>query len=122
MEDDSALEYIRSITRRVQRIDARLEEHVTQMCNLVTGLGLLAAAYQNESTRNHLKDIYWSLKLHLLFHLGEQAATEHPNLRELGNHLHLTEEELAHLPNETHAHDPGSIFLQIVSRYLTKVF
>ena len=122
MEDDSALEYIRSITRRVQRIDARLEEHVTQMCNLVTGLGLLAAAYQNESTRNHLKDIYWSLKLHLLFHLGEQAATEHSNLRELGNHLHLTEQELAHLPNETHAHDPGSIFLQIVSRYLTKVF
>ncbi|XP_068701033.1 uncharacterized protein [Montipora foliosa] len=118
MEGDSALEYIRSITRRVQRIDANLEEYVTQMCkmcNPVTGLKLPAAAYQNESTRNHLKDIYWSLKLHLLFHLGEQAATEHPNLRELGNHLHLTEEELAHLPNETHAHDPGSIFLQIVS-------
>ncbi|XP_068702689.1 uncharacterized protein [Montipora foliosa] len=83
------------------------------MCNLV--LKLPTAAYRNESTRNHLKVIYWSLKLHLLFHLGEEAATEHPDLRDLGNHLHLTEEELARLPNETHAHDPGSIFLQIVS-------
>ncbi|XP_068702647.1 uncharacterized protein [Montipora foliosa] len=115
MEEDSALEYIRSITRRMQRIEARLEEDVTQMCNLVTGLELPEAAYQNESTGNHLKDIYWSLKLHLSFHLGEEAAKEHPELKALGSRLQLTAKQLADLPDETFAHDPGSIFLKIVS-------
>ncbi|XP_068702665.1 uncharacterized protein [Montipora foliosa] len=118
MEDDSALEYIQyiqSIANRVQFIERKLKKHVTQMCNLVTELELPDAAYQNESTGNHLKDIYWSLKLHLLFHLGEEAATKHPELNDLGSRLQLTEEQLAHLPDETSARDPGSIFLKIVS-------
>ena len=82
MEDDSPLEYIRSITKRVQRIDARMEDDVTQMCNLV--FELPTAAYRNESTRNDLKVIILELETSSSLSPWRRGSDRAPRLQGFG--------------------------------------
>ena len=63
--------------------------------------------------------IYWSLKLHITFHIGEERALQHEELRNLGSFIKLTSELLKKLPGEEHAVDPGSEVLEIVSTQIS---
>ena len=107
--------YIREVVKGVQRIENRLEDHVIVMCELLYQLIEVYADSLDASTKRQFADIYWSLKLHLLFHLGADTARNLYELKMLGRLLKLTDEELNKLPNEERAIDPGSKLLEIVS-------
>lgn len=60
--------------------------------------------------------IYWSLKLHLAFHCGNNSVLGHEKLRQLG--LCFKSEELDKVPGEEDAVDPVSKVVEIVSNQL----
>ena len=107
--------YIHEVVKGVQRIENRLEDDVIVMCELLYQLIEVYADRLDEKTKRKFADIYWSLKLHLLFHLGADTARNLLELKMLGSLLKLTDEELNTLPNEERAIDPGSKLLEIVS-------
>lgn len=118
MDDD-----VRQIARRSQRLRSRVEKDVDKVCQILMTLDEECRHRNSEdlpeslkaSLRKHFRDIYWSLKLHLLFHLGESNADS--KLQNVG-HLHmvaLTDEEMSKLPDQKHATDPGSKLMEIVS-------
>lgn len=124
MTDEEAIqEIVTGITNRRRS----LERDVDQMCVLLLHLRTL---FKNHSETNlklgycrKLFDdgclaIYWSLKLHLALHCGNDHASGHENLREVGRSLNV--KELDEVPVEEHAVDPGSKVLEIVStRFLS---
>lgn len=118
-EREDPVRYIREILGRIQFLEGTLEDHVDAMCQLLQQEAMVAIPNVPEdrqlSSKTHLKDIYWSLKLHLLFHVGEDAANHHANLRRLGANLGLGEEELNKLPGPERAIDPGTKFLEFLS-------
>ena len=102
-----------------------MEEDVSGVCQLLKALDEKCRPRENEelpesfkaSLRKHFRDIYWSLKLHLLFHLGVGESNADSELQIVGR-LHmvdLTDEEMGELPDQRHAIDPGSKFIEIVS-------
>ena len=107
--------YVHEVAKGVQRIENRLEDDVIKMCKALYQPIEDYADRLNESTKRQFADIYWSLKLHLLFHLGADSARNLYELKRLGRLLKLTDEELNKLPNEECAIDPGSKLLEIVS-------
>ena len=65
-----------------------------------------------EKIKQHFKDIYWSLRLHLEFHFGRDAV-DLENLRKVGENLGL---DTQCQPGVECAIDPGSKLLEIVSK------
>lgn len=118
-EREDPVHYIKAILKRIQFLEGTLEDHVDAMCQLLQQKAMMAIPNVPEdrqlSSKTHLKDIYWSLKLHLLFHVGEDVANHHANLRKLGENLGLGEEELNQLPGRECAIDPGTKFLEFLS-------
>lgn len=112
------------IARRSHKLRGRVERDVHEVCRILTELDEELCKPRNSkdlpeslkaSLRKHLIDIYWSLKLHLFFHLGKSNAD--PRLQNVGR-LHmvaLTDEEMSKLPDQSHATDPGSKLIEIVS-------
>ena len=64
-----------------------------------------------EKIKQHFKDIYWSLRLHLEFHFGRDAV-DLENLRKVGRDLGL---ETLCQPEVKYAIDPGSKLLETLS-------
>lgn len=71
-----------------------------------------------ENVKQHFRDIYRSLELHMEFHgFGRDAAADILNLREVGEYLELGADDA---PEIECAIDPGSKLLKIVSKRKTK--
>lgn len=71
-----------------------------------------------ENVKQHFRDIYRSLELHMEFHgFGRDAAADILNLREVGEYLELGRDDA---PEIECAIDPGSKLLEIVSKRKTK--
>lgn len=90
----------------------KLKDDVIAMCDLL----LLLANNRTvpNKVKQHFEDIYWSLKLHLVFHLGQEAANLE-KLEELRVLLGLVDQ----LPQREKAIDPWSKLLEIVSKMLS---
>ena len=90
----------------------KLKDDVIAMCDLIL---LLLANNRTvpKKVKQHFEDIYWSLKLHLVFHLGPEAANLE-KLEELRVLLGLVDQ----LPQREKAIDPWSKLLEIVSKML----
>ena len=112
---------IKRICNEISALEKNLVKYVNGMCNtLSTNLlsdGQLPGSDSGLKAKlqKHLSDIYWTLKLHLLFHLGVESALEHKILEQFGKSLELTDCELKKLPGMEHAIDPGSKVLEAVS-------
>ena len=117
-------EYIKNrIARRIITLERRMESDVEQMCRRILiplteefGERDLPAELL-ERLRGYFRDIYWSLKVHLMFHLG--IADELQEIDELLNVVGawggLTNEEMNELPDQDFVVDPGSKLLEMVS-------
>ena len=70
-----------------------------------------------ERLKGYFKDIYWSLKVHLTFHLGFAEKPEDIDkiLNKVGAWGGLTDKEMANLPDQNRVVDPGSKLLEMVS-------
>ena len=123
--DEEYYRDVRHIALRSQRLRRRVEKDVFEVCKLLKKLDEKCRPRKNkelpecfkDSLRKHFRDIYWSLKLHLLFHLGIGESSADSELQNVGR-LHmvdLTDGEISKLPDQEHAIDPGSKFIEIVS-------
>ena len=111
-----AVKDIEEIVNGNKQLVKCLEKNVTEMCNvLYTTILLNSSLPAFDLIKEHLSDVYWSLKLHLFFHLGEDTALTHERLRRFGESLKLTNHQLKALPGMEHAIDPGSKVLEAVS-------
>lgn len=103
-----------------EKLEDRLERDVTEVCKCLDenfARPFFHTIIKSQLQKN-LSDIYWCLKLHLAFHLGPERALQHEKLKQFGyDVLELTEEQLNDLPDETHAIDPGSKVLEMVSMH-----
>lgn len=130
-----AKKYIRSIQRSLKSLRDRLERDVNEVCSKV--LPPLRKLIENKMKERkdefpnsdvpakltpvikHFSDIYWSLKLHLAFHLGEDTARQNAELKKLGEFIvELAMEDLDKLPGLEYAIDPVSKILEIVSMHI----
>lgn len=115
-------EYIKNrIARRIIALERRMESDVEQMCRRILiplteefGERDLPAELL-ERLRGYFRDIYWSLKVHLMFHSG--IADELQQIDELLNVVGawggLTNEEMNELPDQDCVVDPGSKLLEM---------
>ena len=117
-------EDVRQIAIRSQRLRRRMKKDVSEVCQILTKLDEKCRPRESEdlpeslkaSLRRHFRDIYWSLKLHLVFHLDAESNAD-SELQNVGR-LHmvdLKDEEMSKLPDQNHATDPGSKLMEIVS-------
>lgn len=116
-------DYILKILKRAQILEDRIEIYVSKVCEVLKSLhercerresGSLPEALKNSLTK-HFRDIFWSLKLHLLFHgvPWPYAALEDIGAWEL---VSLSADQMQATPDEKSVIDPGSKILEIVSR------
>lgn len=115
-------EYIKNrIAGGIKALQRRMVSDVDQICRTI--LIPLAEEFEerdlseelSERLRGYFRDIYWSLKVHLMFHLG--IANENDEvLRAVGVWGGLTDEQMNVLPDQNCAIDPGSKLLEMVSR------
>lgn len=119
-DDTKAME---EIYRGITNLRKRLVEDVREMCDLVynlreefyAGLKENPLLYSYKEPFDHgCSDIYWSLKLHLAFHCGNDSVLGHKELGNLGRSLNLNKLDIVRIPGEEHAVDPGSKVLEIV--------
>lgn len=69
-----------------------------------------------EFLKENFTDIYWTLKLHIVFYAGLETANKVKQLCKLGQLLELPQKKLSeHYPEKERAIDPGSKLLEIVS-------
>ena len=117
--------HIEEIVRGNENLKKRMEKDVVQMCKLLKLIHEEIQARENEDLQEGLKkhfiDIYWSLKLHMVFHLGTTLGSgdldsADSKLEEVGRLFGLTDEEIKLQPDQIHAIDPGSKVLEIVSK------
>ena len=118
------VEYIRNrIARGIEVLERRVESDVEQMCKRILiplteefGKRDLPAELL-ERLRGYFRDIYWSLKVHVMFHL--RISDELQEIDELLNVVGawggLTNEEMNELPDQDHVIDPGSKLVEMVS-------
>ena len=118
------VEYIRNrIARGIKVLKRRMESDVKQMCTRILipltekfgGRDLPAELL--ERLRGYFRDIYWSLKVHVMFHLGiaDELQEIDKLLNEVGAWGGLTNEEMNELPDQDHVIDPGSKLVEMVS-------
>lgn len=127
----SQMDDVKHIATRSGRLRRRVEKDVSEVCQLLEKLDEKCRPRENKelsecfkaSLRKHFRDIYWSLKLHLLFHLGIGESNADSVLQNVGRlyMVDLTDEEMSKLPDQKHAIDPGSKFIEIVSMGTTQV-
>ena len=91
----------------------KLKRDVIAMCDLL--LSLVDKDGVPRKVKQHFEDIYWSLKLHLVFLL----RTEDANLEKLEELRVLLGLPTDQLPQRDQAIDPGSKLLEIVSKILS---
>lgn len=99
----------------------RLSNDVHEMCKLLRHVRKLfyeklKSNPKLDQSRKLFDDgcsaIYWSLKLHLALHCGNDHASRHKYLKKVGRSLKINELDV---PLEEHAVDPGSKVLELVS-------
>ena len=118
------VEYITNrIARGIEALEGRMESDVEQICRRI--LIPLTKEFGErdlptellERLRGYFRDIYWSLKVHLMFHLG--IADELQQIDELLNMVGawggLTNEKMNKLPDQNCVVDPGSKLVEMVS-------
>jgi len=118
--DEDPYKHVRHIAIRSKRLRDRVEKDVLEVCKLLKKLNDECSSTENkdlpktlkDTLRKHFRDICWSLKLHLLFHLGIGESKADSKLQEV---VHLTDEDMSELPDQKHAIDPGSKLMEIVS-------
>ena len=128
LEDPSCIimevEYITNrIARGIKVLERRMESDVEQMCTRILipltkkfGERDLPAELL-ERLRGYFRDIYWSLKVHVMFHLGiaDELQEIDKLLNVVGAWGGLTNEEMNELPDQDHVIDPGSKLVDMVS-------
>lgn len=119
-------DFIGYIVKTARRDETRLQEDVIELCKKVL-LPLWTEVNGRVANKQFVKerlefltkrftDIYWTLRLHLVFYLGLEQANEVKELQELGHLLRLSEYDLKEkCPGADYAVDPGSKLLDIVS-------
>lgn len=118
------VEYITNrIAGGIQKLVKRIERDVEEMCKRILipltkefGKQDLPAELL-ERLRGYIRDIYWSLKVHLVFHLGiaDELQQIDKVLYKVGAWSGLTNEEMNELPDQDHVIDPGSKLVEMVS-------
>ena len=118
------VEYLKKrIAQGIKVLGSKIEEDVAQMCEIIliplTKI-LGESDFSKESLerlRGYFRDIYWSLKVHLMFHLGYANVLEEIDelLNVVGAWGGLTNEEMNELPDQNHVVDPGSKLVEMVS-------
>ena len=113
------MEKIKEVYEEKEKDD--LSDDVVRMCDLLSLLLDRCMESPNplpENVKQHFRDIYRSLKLHMEFHgFGRDAAADILNLGEVGEYLELGADDA---PEIECAIDPGSKLLEIVSKRKTK--
>ena len=118
------VEYIRNrVAGGIKALKKRIKGDVEEMCKVI--LIPLAKRYEiktsskelPEGLRGYFRDIYWSLKVHLVFHLGiaDELQNSDKLLNEVGTWGGLTNEEMVEVPNPNQVVDPGSKLVDMVS-------
>ena len=111
------------IAQGIKVLGNRIEKDVAQMCKIIL-IPLTEIIGESdfseeslERLRGYFRDIYWSLKMHLMFHLGYSNELEEIDelLNVVGAWGGLTNEEMNKLPDQNHVVDPGSKLVEIVS-------
>ena len=122
MSSSTKADAVKEIVQGIVSLERCLERNVKEICTALTAFLLEPCnelpgrdADLTAKLRKHLSDIYWTLKLHLFFHLGEYTALRHEELQQFGKSLQLTNDELQTLPSKEHAIDPGTKVLEAVS-------
>ena len=110
--DETDKNYIEEIANVLDTTSKKnkLKRDVIAMCDLL--LSLVKEHGVPQKVKQHFEDIYWSLKLHLVFLLG----TEDANLEKLEELRVLLGLPTHQLPQRDQAIDPGSKLLEIVSK------
>ncbi|XP_068727001.1 uncharacterized protein [Montipora capricornis] len=116
---------VKEIVRGIEKLENRLERDVTNLCTILLAdeddfRDSMESQTPNKNALDNFHNycaIYWSLKLHLVFHMGVDQALQHEKLKKFHDLLNYPEElwkwEL--LPGLEHAVDPGSKVLEILS-------
>jgi len=125
---------IESLANGIKNVEKRLDRDVSNMCVILKALaeeifkdrpGL--PRRDADQLRVHFRDIYRSLKLHLVFHShADFSRFDAPTkLKDLGRSIRLSNEELERRPDENSAldycADPWSKLLEIVSKHFRMV-
>ena len=121
-----AEDFIKSVLKTLDYDEGKLKEDVEELCKkvLIPICKECRDIAQKEEIvperlellRRNFMDIYWTLKLHLVFYLGLETANKEKKLHKLGQLLEIPEEELSKtFPGKESAIDPGSKLLEIVS-------
>ena len=117
------VEYITNrIAGGIQKLVKRIENDVEEMCKRIL-IPLTKEFVKQElpaelleRLRGYIRDIYWSLKVHLVFHLGIADELQIDKvLNKVGAWGGLTDEEMNELPDQDHVIDPGSKLVEMVS-------
>ena len=124
---------LKEITDAINNTEERLQDDVTEYCTVLEEIlelprkeGVDLSLQGNHILKSLLQrnfvDVYMCLKLHLVFHFGEDLTKRHKKLPELPAKFgsHLSDEAGAEvlvetLPGPRHAIDPGSKILEMVS-------
>ena len=117
-------DYILKISERARTLKDGIEIYVFKVCEVLKSLrekckgrksGSLLEALKNSLTK-HFRDIFWSLKLHLLFH---GVPWPYAALEDIGawESVSLSADQMKATPDEKNVIDPGSKILEIVSRH-----
>ena len=117
-EQEEAVCALKTMAKRMNFLRRTLEGQVDDMCKLLVEEVLNNRDIPKDkrnSAIEPLTDIYWSLKLHLAFHIDKDKANQHAELRNLGTLLGLKQAELDEHPDMEHATDPGTRLLKVVS-------
>ena len=116
--------YILEILERARTLKDGIKQYVSKVCKVLKSLhenckerksGSLPEPLKNSLTK-HFRDIFWSLKLHLLFH---GVPWPYAALKDIGawELVSLSEDQMQATPDEKSVIDPGSKILEIVSRH-----
>ena len=106
-----------------QNLQNRMEKDIKEMCENI--LMPLTEVFGERDLpeellkrlRRYFTDIYWSLKVHLLFHLRIPDKPQEIDklLNKVGAWGGLTDDEMSKLPDQNLVVDPGSKLLEMVS-------
>ncbi|PFX15932.1 hypothetical protein AWC38_SpisGene19823 [Stylophora pistillata] len=113
-------EYMKEFYVTAENLEKRMSKDVLKVCEVLKLVQKQCNERESGSLpdnlknllRMHFRDIFWSLKLHLLFHGATDDA-----LRKIGEWelVSLTANEMEAAPDATNVIDPGSKILEILS-------